>query len=60
MRAIIADRSDHRVSSYVLPRPVARRIAERLAPFIDRYGYHDAVDAAIKAAPAPGPETEVS
>jgi len=52
MRAIFSDRSDHRVSSYSLPRPVARRIAERLGPFIDRYGYRDAVDAVLKAEPA--------
>jgi hypothetical protein len=63
MRAILSDRSDHRVSSYRLPLPVARRIAERLKPFIDRYGYREAVDAALRAKPkaeAPVREKEPS
>jgi len=47
MRAILTDRSDHRVSSYKLPKPIARKVADRLKPFIDRYGYREAVDAAL-------------
>lgn len=47
MRAILTDRSDHKVSSYRLPKPLAHRIAERLKPFIDRHGYRDAVDATL-------------
>ena len=61
MRATLSDRSDHRVSSYRLPTPVAKKIADRLGPFIDRYGYRDAVEAALKdEAPAPVRETEPS
>jgi hypothetical protein len=56
MRAILTDRSDHRVSSYRLPKPIAKRIAERLKPFIDRYGYRDAVEATLAA---PSPKTDV-
>jgi hypothetical protein len=51
MRAILTDRSDHRVSSYRLPEPIARKVADRLKPFIDRYGYRQAVDAALADAP---------
>jgi hypothetical protein len=57
MRAFLADRADHRVSSYQLPKALARKIADRLKPFIDRYGYREAVDAAL-AAPEPKPGTE--
>jgi len=51
MRAILTDRSDHRVSSYRLPKDIARKVADRLKPFIDRYGYRDAVEAALRDAP---------
>jgi len=56
MRAILTDRSDHRVSSYRLPKPIAKKIADRLKPFIDRHGYRDTVDATLaepEAAKAP-------
>jgi omega-hydroxy-beta-dihydromenaquinone-9 sulfotransferase len=49
MRAFLSDRSDHKVSSYQLPKPLAKKVAERLKPFIDRYGYREAVDAALAA-----------
>jgi omega-hydroxy-beta-dihydromenaquinone-9 sulfotransferase len=58
MRAILTDRSDHRVSSYKLPKAIATEVAGRLQPFIDRYGYRDAVDAALAAA-EPGANTSV-
>jgi len=51
MRAFLSDRSDHRVSSYRMPKPLAKKVAERLAPFIDAYGYRAAVDAALRDAP---------
>jgi hypothetical protein len=51
MRATLTDRSDHRVSSYRLPKDIARKVADRLKPFIDRYGYREAVDAALRDAP---------
>ena len=47
MRAFLADRSDHVVSSYRMPKAVTKRIADRLQPFIDRYGYREAVDKAL-------------
>jgi hypothetical protein len=59
MRTFLADRADHRVSSYKLPRPLARKVADRLVPFIDRYGYREAVDAAL-AAPEMEHETEIA
>ena len=49
MRAFLADRSDHVVSSYKMPKVLTERIADRLQPFIDRYGYREAVDAALAA-----------
>jgi len=58
MRAILTDRSDHRVSSYKLPKDIARKVADRLKPFIDRYGYGEAVEAALAVAPEPAPESK--
>ncbi len=58
MRATLTDRSDHRVSSYRLPKDLARKVAERLKPFIDRYGYREAVEAALRDAPDSAPETK--
>ncbi len=52
MRAILSDRSDHKVSSYRVPRSLARKIAARLKPFIDRYNYAEAVEAAIGSEPS--------
>ena len=42
MRATLSDRSDHKVSTYQMPKALTKRIAERLKPFIDRHGYRDA------------------
>jgi hypothetical protein len=47
MRAILSDRSDHKVSSYRLPKPLAKKVADRLKFFIDRHGYRDEVDAVL-------------
>jgi hypothetical protein len=58
MRAFLSDRADHRVSSYKLPKDIARKVAERLKPFIDRYGYREAVDAALAIAPEQAPESK--
>lgn len=49
MRAFLGERSEHRVSSYQLPEPLKRKVTDRLKPYIDRFGYR----AAIEAAPAP-------
>ena len=51
MRAILSDRSDHRISSYRLPRPIMRKVADRLAPYIDRFGYREIVAQALEQAP---------
>ncbi|MGV1015559.1 MAG: sulfotransferase family protein, partial [Methyloceanibacter sp.] len=59
MRAFLAERSEHRVSSYQMPLPLKRKIAERLKPYIDRFGYGDALAAALRSegtkAPVPAP-----
>lgn len=39
MREYLASRAEHRVSEYELPPALKARIIERLAPYIDRYGY---------------------
>jgi omega-hydroxy-beta-dihydromenaquinone-9 sulfotransferase len=50
MRAFLADRSDHKVSSYKMPKDLTKRIADRLKPFIDAHGYRETVDAALAEA----------
>ena len=52
MRAFLAERSEHKVSRYDMPLPLKRKIVERLKPYIDRFAYRDAVDAALAGAPA--------
>jgi hypothetical protein len=52
MREFLAERSEHKVSRYEMPLPLKRKIAERLKPYIDRFGYRAAVDAALAGAPA--------
>jgi hypothetical protein len=49
MREFLGERSEHRVSSYQLPEALKRKVTDRLAPYIDRFGYR----AAIEAAPVP-------
>ena len=49
MRAFLADRAEHSVSKYRLPEPLWRKIVDRMGPFIDRYGYREAVEAAAGA-----------
>jgi hypothetical protein len=46
MRAFLAERSEHKVSRYELPAALKRKVVERLKPYIDRFGYREAVDAA--------------
>jgi hypothetical protein len=36
------------VSRYKLPEPLKRKVIARLKPYIDRFGYRQAVDAAPK------------
>ncbi len=48
MRAFLAERSEHKVSRYELPAALKRKVVERLKPYIDRFGYRDAVEAALR------------
>jgi hypothetical protein len=60
MRAFLAERAEHAVSRYKLPEALIRKIAARLAPHIERFGYREAVEAAIRAEPgAKLPKTSV-
>jgi omega-hydroxy-beta-dihydromenaquinone-9 sulfotransferase len=52
MCAFLAERSEHRVSRYEMPLTLKRKIVERLKPYIDRFGYREAVDTALRAEPA--------
>jgi hypothetical protein len=52
MRAFFAERSEHKVSRYEMPAALKRKVVERLKPYIDRFGYRDAVDAALRREPA--------
>jgi hypothetical protein len=52
MRAFLAERSEHKVSRYEMPAALKRKVVERLKPYIDRFGYRDAVDAASRSSSA--------
>ena len=43
MQAYLDAQQEHRVSEYEMPKALRHRIVERLGPFIDRFGYRDAV-----------------
>jgi omega-hydroxy-beta-dihydromenaquinone-9 sulfotransferase len=43
IRDYLAAQSEHKVSEYEMPAALKKKIVERLVPFIDRFGYHDAV-----------------
>jgi hypothetical protein len=43
MRAYLEAQKEHRVSEYELPPELKRKIIERLSPYIDRFGYREAV-----------------
>jgi len=45
MQAYLDAQQEHRVSEYEMPKALRQRIVERLGPFIDRFGYRDAVTA---------------
>jgi hypothetical protein len=63
MRAFLAERAEHHVSRYEMPLALKRKIAERLKPYIDRFGYRVAIDAALGESPlatAPVREKEPS
>lgn len=52
MRDFLAERSEHKVSRYEMPRDLKRKVVERLAPYIDRFGYRETVEAALDPEPA--------
>ncbi|HEY8276645.1 MAG TPA: sulfotransferase [Methyloceanibacter sp.] len=43
MQAYLDAQSEHRVSEYELPPELKRKLIERLKPYIDRYGYREAI-----------------
>jgi len=43
MQAYLDAQNEHRVSEYELPSELKRRVIERLKPYIDRYGYREAI-----------------
>ena len=51
MQAYLDAQKEHRVSDYELPPELKRRVVERLKPYIDRYGYGEAVGKSNAAAP---------
>ncbi|HYB05445.1 MAG TPA: sulfotransferase [Methyloceanibacter sp.] len=43
MRAYLEAQAEHRISEYEMPLELKRKIVERLGPYIDRFGYREAV-----------------
>ena len=52
MRAFLAERAEHKVSRYEMPAALKRKVIDRLKPYIDRFGYRDAVEASLRREPA--------
>ena len=53
MRAYLEEQKEHRVSEYEMPPELKRKVIERLRPYIDRYGYREAVNRELaKSSPA--------
>jgi omega-hydroxy-beta-dihydromenaquinone-9 sulfotransferase len=59
MREFLGERSEHQVSRYELPESLKRKVIARLKPYIDRFGYREAVDAALGAASKSVPKPRV-
>jgi hypothetical protein len=53
MRDFLAERSEHQVSRYEMPLQLKRKVVERLAPYIDRFGYREKVEKALAGEPKP-------
>jgi hypothetical protein len=62
MQAYLDTQKEHRVSEYEMPPELKRKIVDRLGPYIDRFGYREAVTRELaKGAPSkPVPEPQVS
>jgi hypothetical protein len=43
MQVYLDAQKEHRVSEYEMPPELKRKVVGRLAPYIDRYGYREAV-----------------
>ena len=54
MREFVGERKEHRVSRYELPEKLKRKVIDRLKPYIDRFGYRQAVE----GRPAPAPKAK--
>ena len=53
MQAYLDAQKEHRVSEYEMPPELKRKIIDRLGPYIDRFGYREAVTRDLaKVAPA--------
>jgi len=52
MRAYLEAQAEDRISEYELPAALKRKVIARLGPYIDRFGYRDAVMAALRSADA--------
>jgi hypothetical protein len=52
MRAYLDAQKEHRISEYELPPALKRKIVARLGPYINRFGYRDAVMGAASPAPS--------
>ena len=60
MREFLGERSEHKVSRYEMPATLKRKVIDRLKPYIDRFGYRDAVEASLAGAAAKSPVREPS
>jgi hypothetical protein len=62
MQAYLDTQKEHRVSEYEMPLELKRKIVDRLGPYIDRFGYREAVTRELgkSAAAKPVPEPQVS
>jgi hypothetical protein len=62
MQAYLYAQKEHRVSEYEMPPELKRKVIERLGPYIDRFGYREAVTRELNKAPVakPVPETQIS
>ena len=64
MQAYLDAQKEHRVSQYEMPLELKRKVVDRLAPYIDRFDYREAVTRDLAKAPTPNsvpePEPQIS
>ena len=51
MQAYLDAQKEHRVSEYEMPPELKRKVIDRLGPYIDRFGYREAVTRELNKAP---------